>query len=155
MKNLFYKPIFWILFGLASVLCTVFTVRYFSQAVPIVSVPINIDRSQALQKAAELAHNHNWGPQNFDQTAEFSTDSDVKTFVELDAGGVPAFTAMIEKDLYMPYQWHVRHFKEFDAYETEIRFKPNGTPYSFEITLPENLQKPNVSPETALQIAQT
>ena len=58
--------------------------------------------------------------------AALDGDSEVQTYVELEAGGKEAFARMIRGDRYAPYTWRVRHFREHDAHETWIRVQPEG-----------------------------
>jgi hypothetical protein len=134
---MFRRPLFWILFVLASIGCTWFAARYFSQAFPIVSLDIGIDRATALVRARELAEKHQFGPSGFAQAASFRGDQQVQNFVELEAGGADAFRTLLVSGLNSPYRWVVRHFREGEARETEIWLTPKGDPYGFRMKLPE------------------
>ena len=112
---MFRKPVFWIVFILFSLICAVFTFYFFPKAFPLVNLTINMNRQQVLAEAERLAIQHNWGPSDFKQAASFSLDSEVQHFVELEAGGVEKFGALLKSDLYAPFKWHVRHFKENES----------------------------------------
>jgi hypothetical protein len=114
-----------------------------------------MDLEQALDRADELAHQHKLGPNGYDYAAMFHTDSTVKTFVELEAGGKDAFVEMMDKKLYMPYTWRVRHFKEYEKNETTIIFTPDGQPYGFVETISENIPGAQLSSTDAQHIAET
>ncbi len=113
-----------------------------------------MNREEALTSARALAEKYGWLPATYSQVATFDTDSDVQIFVELDAGGVQAFTDMMQKDLYMPYAWDVRHYKEYDEHETRIFFKPDGTPYGFHQQLAEQDSGADLSEAQARAIAE-
>ncbi len=113
-----------------------------------------MNRAQALAKASELAVQLNIGPTDFKQAASFEVDSNVQTFVELEAGGKQAFAQMIEDSYYAPYQWTVRHFKEQDKHELLMKFKPDGTLYGFIEAISENAPGAALDLESALDIAQ-
>lgn len=148
MESITHKPIFWFLLTAASLACIGLSYNYFSTAFPIVNVALAMNRSEAMQKASDVATQLHIGPAEFHQAASFDVDNDVQTFVELEAGGKEAFTQMIKDPYYAPYQWTVRHFKECDKHEAYFKFKPDGTPYGFIETLSENM------PGAALEIAQ-
>ena len=78
----------------------------------------------------------------------------MQAFAELECGGIAAFTSMIKQNLYCPYQWHVRFFKEQDPYEVHIVFTPQGEPYGYKIQLPESLGLPSLSQKVARELAQ-
>lgn len=147
------KPVFWIILVLASVGGVIFSYSYFSKAFPIVTLDITMDRASALSKAKELAETHDFGPEGYKQAASFGGDQEVQVFVELEAGGTEAFERMMRDGLYMPFTWRVRHYKEGEKREAQIRFKPDGVPYGFVIKLPENDPGAALTPDAALAIA--
>lgn len=155
MTKLFRSPIFWVSSVVASIGFIFFTIRFFSSAFPIVHIDLKIDRSQALQKANELAEKYGWGPTDYQQAIQFSTDTPAKTFIELEGGGVSAFVKMIDDNVYIPYTWDIRHFKEFEQRETEISFTPDGTPYGFLEKLSENMPGASLTSQEARTIAET
>lgn len=153
MKNMFTRPFFWALFTFTAMVCAVFSYRYFPIAFPLVQLDLKMDRTQALAHAAQLATQHKTGPANYSQAASFETDSEVKNYVELEAGGLTAFTHMLKDPYYAPYTWQVRHFKEFDKHETTFIFKPDGTPYGFIETISENTPGAAIEQDEARAIA--
>ncbi|UCF36585.1 MAG: hypothetical protein JSU96_17475, partial [Acidobacteriota bacterium] len=132
------KPVFWIGFSLFSLLCTYFAYQSFSSAFPIVNLDLKMDRSLALETARSLAEEQGFGPDEFDQAASFGVNGAVQTFVELEAGGTEAFAEMILGDLYSPFTWSVRHYREGETTETMFWFTPAGKPYGFRHALPED-----------------
>ena len=146
--------LFWATLVSISLLGTLGTIKYFTTACPIVSVAITMDRNQALQEAKFLASNHDWDITNFKSAASFDQDSKVQTFAELECGGIETFKTMMQKELYIPYQWHVRFFKECDPYEVHILYTPTGKPYGYKIKIPESYNIPSVSQKVARALAQ-
>lgn len=149
------KPVFWIIFFLLSVMSIVFTLQFFPKAFPLVNLTISMSRQQALAEAKRLATEQEWGPADFQQAASFSLDTEVQHFVELEAGGVEQFSALLDGRLYSPYKWIVRHFRENEKTETLVRFTPDGRFYGFSEQLPENVPGASLSVDSALTIAET
>ena len=154
MKSILRSPFFWITFSLLSVLLTIFTFKYFSQAFPIVHLNITMDRAGSITKAQELAQQFHVGPDSPQNAVSFDTDTFVKTFVELEGGGKQAFVDMMQEHLYEPYTWHVRLFKAYEPNEVHMRFTPDGKPYGFIETLSENTPGPQLAVDQARTIAQ-
>jgi hypothetical protein len=150
---MFRKPWFWVAFGLVSAACTIWAARHFAEAFPLVTLDVTMDRSAAVAAADRLAEERGWGPDEARQAVQFSLDSAVQSFVELEAGGKPAYAEMIAGDLYSPYTWVVRRFAEGVTNETSIRFRPNGTLYGFRETMPEDEPGASLDPETAKALA--
>ena len=151
---MFRKPVFWIALSLISIGSIIFAFKYFSQAFPIVTLDLRMDRQGALQSAQELAGKYNWGPEGFRQAGSFRVDSEVQNFVELEAGGNEAFRRMLKEDLYAPYTWRVRHFKEGETKEFLIRFTSQGEPYGFVEKLPEDEPGASLISDSARTIAE-
>ncbi len=148
------KPAFWIVLALISLSGIFFTFKYFSEAFPIVTLDLSMDRASALKLAANLAAKYQWGPKNYSPAASFDLDSEVQNYVELEVGGSRAFKELLKGGLYSPYVWRVRHFKEGDPNETVIRFTPDGKPYGFHERLAEDARGASLSPEEARIIAE-
>ena len=94
------------------------------------------------------------GRREFSQAASFGLDFRTQVFVELEMGGTEAFAEMLKGDLYSPYTWRVRHFKQGETTETSLWFTPAGQPYGFFETLPEDQPGAGLSSEDALAIAE-
>ncbi|MDI6401879.1 hypothetical protein QLX67_07730 [Balneolaceae bacterium ANBcel3] len=135
---MFRRPFFWIIAVFLSLVCAFTTAKFFRTAIPQVSVEITMDREEAMEQANILADRFNWGPENYRMAASYRQDSRVKNFVELEAGGIQGFQQFLNDGNYKPYFWRVRLFQEQEARETNIRFTPDGRPYGFTDTLPEN-----------------
>lgn len=148
-----HKPVFWIGFSVISILCAVFAFRFFPRAFPIVSLNITMDRAAAVTRAADLARQHGWGPQQgVRAAASFELDDKVQTFVELEGGGSAAFNRMLNDRDYTPYTWRVRRFRPGDVNETNIRFRPDGRPFGFVEKIAEDAQLPNLSVAAARKL---
>src|SRR5438445_6810748 len=148
------SPFLWISATALSGLLYFFAFHFFPQSFPIINLSITMDLEQELDKANELAQQHNFGPNDYEYAAMFHTDTTVKTFVELEVGGKDAFVIMIDEQLYLPYTWRVRHFKEHEKNETTIIFTPDGKPYGFIETVSENIPGSQLSSTEAQQIAE-
>jgi len=151
---MFRKPLFWIGFSALSVLSLVFSIKFFPRAFPIINIDLSMNRQQALASARSVAARHGWGPPAFRQTASFDVDQEVQNYVELEGGGKDAFSLMIRQGLYAPYTWTVRHFREGEAHESFIAFKPDGRPCGFKMIVPETEACKNVSSKEARYIAE-
>ncbi|HEX4068922.1 MAG TPA: CPBP family intramembrane glutamic endopeptidase [Candidatus Babeliales bacterium] len=148
------SPFVWISATILSGLMYFFAFHFFPQTFPIIHISITMDLEHALQKAHELDQKYHFTPHDYQSAAMFNTDNNVKTFVELEAGGKDAFIAMMDEKLYMPYTWQVRHFKEHEKNETTIIFTPDGKPYGFVETLSENIPGAQLSESDAQKIAE-
>ena len=154
MKISFRSPSLWISATVLSSLMYLFAFHFFPQTFPLIHLNITMDLEQALDTADVIAQKYNLGPDGYEYAAMFHTNNTVKTFVELEAGGKDAFVEMMEKKLYMPYTWQIRHFKEHEKNEVTIRFTPDGTPYGFIETISENDPGEQLSSIEARKIAE-
>jgi hypothetical protein len=151
---MFRKPWFWVVFTLVSALSTVWAARHFAEAFPLVTLDVTMDRAAALEAAENLAGDRGWGPDGARQAVQFSLDGEVQSFVELEAGGKPAYSEMLSGDLYSPYTWVVRRFAEGEVNETMIRFAPDGAPYGFREKMPEDEPGASLDAEAARALAE-
>lgn len=148
------KPMFWVLFVLSSLLGTAWAVRHFADAFPLISLDLRMDRSTALGAAEALAVERGWGPDRARQAARFVLDSEVQSFVELEAGGREAFAALLAGELNSPYTWVVRRFREGETNEVAVSFRPDGRAYGFRETVPEDEPGASLEPEAARALAE-
>jgi hypothetical protein len=148
------RPLFWVLFSLLSLSGIIFTWKFFTQAFPIASIDVKVDRQQVLAQASDLAKKYSWGPKIYRQAASFEVDSQTKNYIELEAGGTQAFNEMITGTLYSPFTWQVRHFSEGKTNETLLSFKPDGTPYDFLEKIAETVPGEKLSPTQAQKLAE-
>lgn len=146
--------LFWITFTILSCLSIVFTFHYFPRAFPLVTIDLRMNRTETFEKSNELIKRYKWGLSDAHATASFQTDTLVKTFIELEAGGKDALVLMMQQKLYVPYTWQTRYFKQFDPHEVKIRFTPEGEPYGFKETISENALGPQITTQEAQAIAE-
>lgn len=151
---MFKNPVFWLIFLTLSVCAFIFSYIYFPKALPLLDLHISMNKEQALQKAIEVAHTYKLGPDQFCQAAYFNSENDVQNYIELEQGGASSFQYLIEHNIYQPYTWQIRHYKEGVSNETVIKFTPNGELYGFIEKIDEN--EPGSAPnlEEATKIAQ-
>src|SRR5579871_5744701 len=154
MKKIIHSPFFWISTTILSATLYYFSFHFFPKTFPLVNLSITMDLSEALSKAEKIAKEQHLGPEDFHDAATFQSDTMTQMFVELEAGGKEAFAHMMDKKLYMPYTWTVRHFKEFEKNEAVIQFMPDGTAYGFKETISEDLPGAQLSSEQAQKIAE-
>jgi hypothetical protein len=145
---------FWIVLIIASCAGIIFSINYFSQALPLTHLNLTMDRQAALKQASIIAQKFHLGPQAFRQAASFETDTETQFFVELEAGGKKAFQNMLQTKLYEPYTWEVRHFQESEHNEVTIIFTPDGKPYGFKETLAETAPGAHLAKTEAQAIAE-
>lgn len=150
---MFRKPLFWIICTLLALGCVIFTWIYFPKAFPVVTVEITMDRQMAMDRAEEIAQTYNLGPEDYHIAASYNLNSRVQNYIELEAGGAEAYREMLDGDLYSPYTWRVRLFKELESNETIVRFTPQGEPWGFTEILSEDEPGAVISADSARAIA--
>jgi hypothetical protein len=148
------RPVVWIALGLVSIALAVAAYRGFPLAFSLVSVDISMDRDHALAAARAITAQDHLGPADAREAASFSLDEETQTFVELEGGGKPAFTAMLRDRLYLAYTWRVRHFREGEVNEATIAFAPDGRPYGFVERIKEDATGAALDPAAAQRIAE-
>lgn len=153
-KNLFYRPVSWVIFVLAAAASVIYIYHNFEKANPLVNVAIQMDRQTALDEAAQLAAEFKIGPDTFRQAAAFRNDYRFQNFTELEAGGLDTFNTIISEGYYSSYYWAVRHFKEQEANEAVFWFKPSGEIYGFHEKIPESEPGAALTQEEALRAAE-
>jgi len=137
MNGITRKPAFWIVFAVLSALSGVFAWRYFPAALPLINLDVKMTRDDALAQAAAIADRLGLAPAGAQRAVVFAHDGATQNFVELEAGGKPAFTGMLNGTLYSPYWWEVRLFKPGETAEVHLRFRPDGAVYGFARKVPE------------------
>ena len=152
--SLFTRPIFWIAFAVFSLGCAIFAFSNADRAFSIVELELRMDRDGALAEAGQFAESFGLGPEDFRQAASFRVDDRSRSFVELEGGGPEAFGDLIREGPYHPYQWVVRHFREADPHELEVRFLADGTPYGYREQLSEDMPGAALDADTAREIAE-
>ena len=102
MKPYMKKPIFWLAFGVFSLLSAIASSYLFPKAFSIVNLSVTMNRTQALDRAQELAEQYKLGPEKYQQAIIFYLNNNVKTYTELEAGGKEAFDNLIAQNLFQP-----------------------------------------------------
>ncbi len=149
------KIIFWSLFVIISILTVLFSLKYFDKAYPIISLDLETDRHQVINRAITLAENLNWDIENYQATAVFKLDSKVRNYIELELGGADSFKKMIYDKLYYPYTWRVRFFREYETEEFLVIYTPDGSLYGFLDKKAEDEEGAIISSDSAIYIALT
>jgi len=149
------KIIFWSSFVIISILAIIFSLKYFDKAYPIISLDLDTDRHQVINRAIDLAENLYWDIENYQATAVFKLDSKVRNYVELELGGADSFKKMIFDKLYYPYTWQVRFFREYETEEFLVIYTPDGSLYGFVDKKSEDEEGTIISGDSALYIALT
>ena len=150
----FTRPVFWIAFAVVSLGCAVFAFSNADRAFSFIELELRMDRAAALSESRQLAESLELGPTGSRQAASFRVDDRARSFVELEGGGPAVFGELIGEGPYRPYQWVVRHFREGDPHELEVRFLPDGTPYGFREQLSEDTPGPALETDAAQAIAE-
>ena len=138
VKRLFANKLFWGIFALISVASVGLAFQYADEAFPVVALDIRMSREAALDTAVDLAKSNGWGPRNPSTAGSFELDTSVRNFVELGEGGPDEFRRIVAGDLYSPYTWRVRLYREGTKEEVLVVFTPAGKPYGFSETIPED-----------------
>ena len=138
VMKLFTNKLFWGIFALISVASAGLAFQYADEAFPVVALDIRMSREAALDTAVDLAKTNGWGPRNPSTAASFELDTSVRNFVELGGGGPEEFRRIVAGDLYSPYTWRVRLYREGTKGEVLVVFTPAGKPYGFSETIPED-----------------
>jgi hypothetical protein len=154
MSGITRRPAFWIAFAFVSALSGALAWRYFPQAIPLINLEVKMSREDALAQAAAIAERLHLVAPGPRAAALFTHDGSTQNFVELEAGGKPAFKRLLSGDLYAPYRWEVRLFHPGETAEASVGFKPDGTPYGFVRKLPETAPGPALDADAARAIAE-
>lgn len=152
-KNITRTTGFWSIFAVVSVVSAFLGAKYFFKVTPMMSINLEMNRDQALEKTAQLSQSHNWQPTNYHSATAFEHDAMTQFFAELECGGIDTFKTMIKEKLYQPYKWHVRHFKEDVTQESHVFFTPEGKPYGFELKFADTDNPGNLSISEARALA--
>lgn len=125
----------WLLAALALILATL----NFEAAFPVVSLDLEVTRSQVVERARSRAERQGWGLEEARSTASFALqDRMAQTYVELEGGGRDVWDEVISEGEYRPYLWTVRLFEPGSAREVRVRFAPDGSVDGFSLQVPED-----------------
>jgi hypothetical protein len=109
----------------------------FPKAMPLLQVQVSLSRDQALDAAMALQTQRFSELSTTRAVARFEHDDALQNYIELEGGGVDAYTALLGQRFIATYYWNVRRFSESQENELSVRFTPEGYPYGFTRKLPE------------------
>jgi len=145
------KAVIWLFFILLSLLGAFYSWQKFTEAFPVVDMDVETDRRTALEIARQTAESANFDLTDYRSSVIFTLDREVQNFTELEAGGKTAFGEMLNDDLYEPYTWLIRFFRERTEEEFMVRLSPDGTVFGFWENVPESAPGLTVSQKEARQ----
>jgi len=145
---------FWAAFTLLSAISAALAWRYFPEALPLINLDVKMSRDQALDQAATIADRLHLAAHDAQRAAVFAHDGTTQNYVELEAGGKPAFARLLSGEVYSPYRWEVRLFKPQETAEARVRFRPDGSLYGFTRYVPESAPGPALDATAARSIAE-
>ncbi|MDQ2963068.1 MAG: CPBP family intramembrane metalloprotease [Pseudomonadota bacterium] len=148
MSGITKRPAFWVAFALVSALSAALAWRYFPEALPLINLDVKMSREQAVEHAAAIADRLHLAAPEARRASSFTHDGTTQNYVELEAGGKPAFARLLSGEVYAPYRWEVRLFKPGQTAEARVRFKPDGAVYGFARHVPED--EPGASLDTVV-----
>jgi membrane protease YdiL (CAAX protease family) len=114
------------------------------------SVNVSMDRELALEEAKAASEDFEILGDNLDQAAAYAFSSSLRDYVELKQGGREKFQSIIDSDVFSPYNWVVRTFKEGQVAEATFAFKPDGSSNGYRVKIPEDHDSDSLSEEDAL-----
>src|SRR5690606_5494125 len=98
----------WAVFLVLSLVAAIAAVKLYFVVVPGLNVEISFSRSQAIAAAQAFQKEH-FPELQTDRTAmTFVTDQHLQNYVELEAGGVPAFQKLIPELDAVTHYWKLR-----------------------------------------------
>ena len=118
------------------------------------SVNVSMDRQQAIKAASNASKQFEILDDSFEHASIYNFDGSLRNFVELKQGGKEKFQEIIDNNIYSPYNWMVRSYKEGEIVEAMFQFKPNGSPNGYRIKIPEEYDSDSLSEEDALALVE-
>ncbi|HQR11926.1 MAG TPA: CPBP family intramembrane metalloprotease [Casimicrobiaceae bacterium] len=159
MTGLTRRPVFWVGYALLALLCAAVARHLFPLAIPLVNLDIKLARHEAIAKAETIARERGLVPDGARAAAQFRNDQSAQNYIELEGGGKPAFTQLVEGTIFAPFWWEVRLFKPGEVTEATVRFRPDGGVDGFSRRLPESFVRDPATKaldrDSALSLAQT
>jgi hypothetical protein len=155
MSGIARRPAFWVAFALLSAVSAWLAWRYFPEALPLINLDVRMSREQALEQGAAVAERLHLVAPEARRAVAFAHDGATQNYVELEAGGKPAFTRLLSGEVYAPYRWEVRLFRPGETAEARVRFKPDGSSYGFVRNVPEEEPGASLDAAVARTIAET
>lgn len=145
---------FWVIFLITSLVAAVAAVKLMFAAAPGLSLEISFSREQAVA-AAEAFQQRQFPQLTTDRSASvFVSDRHFQNYVELEAGGVEAFQALMPQLDAVTHYWKVRRFTAGQEHELITAFSPKGEPVSFAYKIPEQEAGAALDEQAARQLAE-
>lgn len=138
--------VLWILLLAAALAAAIFSVQTLPQLFGGLTVEISLSREQAVAEADRLHQQLFPELETHRSAAEFVSDRHLQNYVELEAGGLEAYQALIQQAPDTHY-WKVRRFSEAQHDELIMALSPSGIPISFNRIIPD--QAPGATLEEA------
>ena len=136
-------------FAIASTLGLAY---YWNDFLGGLNVNVSMDRELALQEGKAATEDFEILGDNLDQAAAYGFSSSLRDYVELKQGGREKFQSIIDSDVFSPYNWIVRTFKEGQIAEASFMFKPDGSSNGYRVKIPEDHDADSLSEEEALSL---
>ena len=137
-----------------AVLSTLYLGSVWNDFFGALSVNVSMDRQQAIKAASNASKQFDILDDSFEQASIYNFDDSLRNFVELKQGGKEKFQEIIDNDVYSPYNWMVRSYKEGEIVEAMFQFKPDGSPNGYRIKIPEDYDSDNLDEEDALALVE-
>ena len=137
-----------------AVLSTLYLGSVWNDFFGTLSVNVSMDRQQAIKAASDASKQFDILDDSFEQASIYNFDDSLRNFVELKQGGKEKFQEIIDNDVYSPYNWMVRSYKEGEIIEAMFQFKPDGSPNGYRIKIPEDYDSDNLDEEDALALVE-
>lgn len=152
---LFQSRWFWLIFLAAALVAGIAAIKLMFGAAPGLNLEINFSREQAVA-AAKALQKRQFPELNTDRTAlVFVSDRHFQNYVELEAGGVDAFQALMPQLDAVTHYWKVRSFTARQEQELITAFSPKGEPISFAYKIPEQEPGAALEENAARALAET
>ncbi len=138
---------FWVLFLAAALIATLAAFQLMFNSIPMLKVDIEFSRAEAVAAAAQFQQKQFPELKTERSAAAFISNRGLQNYVELEGGGVKAYSAIIDNVDAMTHYWKVRRFAESQEKELTSVFSPKGVPQAFWLTLPD--QEPGAALDEA------
>lgn len=144
----------WAAFLVLSLIAAVAAVKLYFVVAPGLNVEISFSRSEAIAAAEAFQQEHFPELQTTRTALTFVTDHHLQNYVELEAGGVPAFQQLIPELDAVTHYWKLRKFAEGQEEELILAFSPRGDFISFAFLIPAHTPGVALEEDAARQVAE-
>lgn len=139
---------FWLGFLAVSLLAVFIALQLQEKVDPPLSANITFSRQQAEEAALQIQRQLFPELDTQRSAATFLTDNELLNYVQLEAGGVPAYAQLLEQLDAATHGWRVRRFTPGQQHELRVDFSARGEHIGFVYILPAQ------EPGAALQEAE-